>query len=715
MRHATNATRLETGGAVEQTGFKINANGKAFRILIDGLYSNKKESIVRELSSNAWDSHKKLGTTKPFFVHCPTPFRPEFFVRDYGVGMTHATVMDLYSTLFASDKDETDDLVGMFGLGSKSPFAYTDQFCVSCYDGVNVRHYGAGIGEGGVPQIILMSTEPCNEPLGVRVSFAVESKDFDDFEKAINRVSLAFDPLFETNKKLTSELGFAEISGDGWQAYRGGNLPSEFNVRQGCVIYPLEGVGGIKLPSTYSYGDKAGRKYLFECPIGTVEVTSSREKIAYSTKVVDYLKGRLAKFLKEYPTLIAEKAKHIENVHDYFKMIEGLKPSFVKDGYAHPETGLTSETIKIESPACIMNVGYSSSGNRWEYSTEKQVEARPADAAKDFVIEIKDITLLLDVARDPKSALNEREHRRVSRLLRAYVEAHMPTAMVTFWLGLKWTDRFIEICLPNIERKTLTVKDLFNIVPGRRGERPAEQIRGVAMIKGDSNEQRPVTSLEGTPKECAWVMADHFRAHQRGLRALATYFGVTEFYVASSNAVKQLKESHIPSLQEHIDAYLRENYKIGWSDWVALHNACNRLTYNSRNIFNFVKVLEENSPDQFKRLTASKTFIAVLVKALAPFVRNGLVPFNRLSNLESVIELLNKRAVKQPLEPHTQNLVKCTEVYAAHDGSPQFCFLHALTDRTEYSVKQMKLAVTALIAAFTTIPVTEKSKKWKDL
>ena len=135
---------LETNRSEEQGTFRIKATGKAFRVLIDGLYANKAQSIVRELASNAFDSHIAAKTSKPFFIHVPTTMRPEFYVRDYGIGMSHQKVMNLYSTLFDSDKDEDNDLVGMFGLGSKSPFAYTDQFYVTCYDGSEARADDSG-------------------------------------------------------------------------------------------------------------------------------------------------------------------------------------------------------------------------------------------------------------------------------------------------------------------------------------------------------------------------------------------------------------------------------------------------------------------------------------------------------------------------------------------------------------------------------------------
>ncbi len=134
MKYNPHLQPLETEGFGETRDYSIAATGKAFRNLMDGLYSRKIEAVVREISTNAQDSHTEAGwPTRPFLVQLPTVFRATFSVRDYGVGMPHAQVMDRYSTLFDSTKDQSNDQVGMLGLGSKSPFAYTDGFTLRCW------------------------------------------------------------------------------------------------------------------------------------------------------------------------------------------------------------------------------------------------------------------------------------------------------------------------------------------------------------------------------------------------------------------------------------------------------------------------------------------------------------------------------------------------------------------------------------------------------
>lgn len=102
VREGANAIGLEG----ERASFQIEANGKAFRTLIDGLYSNKIRAVIRELSSNARDAHIDAGNSEMLFeVTIPTNLNPTFRVRDYGTSLSHDDVMVLYTTIFRSTKE----------------------------------------------------------------------------------------------------------------------------------------------------------------------------------------------------------------------------------------------------------------------------------------------------------------------------------------------------------------------------------------------------------------------------------------------------------------------------------------------------------------------------------------------------------------------------------------------------------------------------------
>jgi HSP90 family molecular chaperone len=157
--------------------FRIRNSAKAFNILSSGLYANKIRAIVRELSCNAVDSHVAAGRSEtPFDIHLPNQLEPWFAIRDYGTGLSHEQVTNIYTTYFESTKTNSNDFIGALGLGSKSPFSYTDNFTVTAIkDGIK-GIYSAFINAEGVPSIAKMGEEETTEPSGVEVKFSVNDR-----------------------------------------------------------------------------------------------------------------------------------------------------------------------------------------------------------------------------------------------------------------------------------------------------------------------------------------------------------------------------------------------------------------------------------------------------------------------------------------------------------------------------------------------------------
>ena len=90
MKLNKNVNVIERSGQFEESNYTIDATAKAFSILSDGLYANKIRAVVRELSTNAYDSHIDAGKKDvPFEVHLPNSMEPHFSIRDFGTGLSH--------------------------------------------------------------------------------------------------------------------------------------------------------------------------------------------------------------------------------------------------------------------------------------------------------------------------------------------------------------------------------------------------------------------------------------------------------------------------------------------------------------------------------------------------------------------------------------------------------------------------------------------------
>lgn len=300
MRDVDTSTALETEievesfGAQETGSFSIAVNGKAFDILMSGLYSRANEAIVRELCTNAFDAHLAAGCVdRPFRLQLPSRWDDRFAVRDYGTSLGHHSVMTLYTKVFQSTKDKTNAQVGKYGLGSKTPFAYTDQFTVTAWMDGEKRVYTAFRDAERIPKISLFAREVVDHStegneVGLEVSFPVQPKDLGSFNDAARRVLMGFDVKPITRSDVVQELAPSFQAKDGsWKVYPSGNdlpLPDAPHVRQGCVIYPvdIQAVGRVaNADDMKGLNAFAHEMIILDMPIGTVEVTPSRETLSY--------------------------------------------------------------------------------------------------------------------------------------------------------------------------------------------------------------------------------------------------------------------------------------------------------------------------------------------------------------------------------------------------------------------------------------------------
>jgi hypothetical protein len=295
--------------------FRIRNSAKAFNILSSGLYANKVRAIIRELSCNAVDSHVAAGRSEtPFDVHLPTTLEPWFAIRDYGTGLSHEQVTNIYTTYFESTKTNSNDFIGALGLGSKSPFSYTDNFTVTAIkDGIK-GIYSAFINAEGVPSIAKMGEEETTEPSGVEVKFSVNDRwDFSKFHDEARQVFTYFKlrPVIGG----VSDFKFRDVEYETENIIPGvHSTTSRHSVAiMGNIAYPVQ----VPEANQKDLGDVA---VLLNCglemhfAIGELDFQASREGLSYIPQTIDSIKRKLEAVNAQLATRITEEANKIKNL-----------------------------------------------------------------------------------------------------------------------------------------------------------------------------------------------------------------------------------------------------------------------------------------------------------------------------------------------------------------------------------------------------------------
>lgn len=346
MKTQTKLREVSTVGKIGQTtNFQIKATAHSFKILSDGLYSDKIRAVIRELSCNAYDSHIEAGKAdKPFEVHLPTIIEPYFSVKDFGVGLSHENVLHLYTTYFETTKDHSDDFIGQLGLGSKSPFSYTDTFNVtSHFNGVK-RIYIAVIGESGVPQISLLNETQTEDGNGLEVKLAVKShSDYGSFQQKAQEILCIFDPIPNvTGLRAQIKPIKIKLSGKNWmfreaeQYSRYGHENNPWAI-QGNVVYPIDmnAIQGLKDHPKYEQLRSLLRRPIgIWFKIGNLEVAANRESLSYdkrtSQNLIDHLVQILDNLQKDLELNLDKNCKTVWEAQQYFN--DNLRAQFYYRG-----------------------------------------------------------------------------------------------------------------------------------------------------------------------------------------------------------------------------------------------------------------------------------------------------------------------------------------------------------------------------------------------
>lgn len=312
--------------------FTIATSAKAFSILSDRMYRDKIGAVVREITCNAIDAHVEANSNKKVQVHLPTNSESFFSVKDFGVGLSQENIFKLYTSYFSSTKTGSNDLIGGLGLGSKSPFAYTDQFTVrSTYNG-EIKTYLAVIGSEGFPTITLVSSILTQDHNGVEIIIPTKKEDEGKWLKSASQQLYWVNDLIEFNIGVDFSLKVDDeftIPGSFWFMKSIDNSannfitsadqlgPSEFFIKMGPVVYPLNpnhlnheyNTEWYQVYRSISYG----QAIVFDVPIGSVNIAPSREELSYDPSTIRVLNKFLVEKVAEFKNKLIEKIEASSN------------------------------------------------------------------------------------------------------------------------------------------------------------------------------------------------------------------------------------------------------------------------------------------------------------------------------------------------------------------------------------------------------------------
>lgn len=280
----------------------VSDSAALMHIFSTTLYTYPMLATVREIICNGWDGHITSGRTDtPLQI---TVSDEQIVIRDFGPGIPHAKIGPIYGVFGNSTKREDGAVTGGFGLGSKAPFSYTDNFeVVSNHEGLKsvYRVSKSSMERGGKPSIDTMVQVPTDET-GIRVTIPLKSRyDAERFMAHIVEVLVLGEIRAVINGGEETQVLPLSESPSGYiiSSFKG-TLSQKINLRYGNVVYPI--------PRMDEYGEMWDQisknmnqlwneaRITFMAVPDSISIAPSREALIFMDSTVEAIRQLLSKF-----------------------------------------------------------------------------------------------------------------------------------------------------------------------------------------------------------------------------------------------------------------------------------------------------------------------------------------------------------------------------------------------------------------------------------
>ena len=319
-------------------GIKKEGLAHIFNVLRNQLYSDKVLAVIREYSTNAVDAHAEIGKLdEPIKVTLPNQLSPYFKVRDYGRGLTEKQIGQIYAMYGESTKRGTNEQIGQLGLGSKSAFAYGDNFVINSFVKGIKTSYNAFIDDTQIGQISKLTSEKSKEKDGIEIVIPSKEGDFSAFkEKALSlfthfKVKPQVEGVDEGN--FYKEDAKSLMHSDDWTIRDNGDSVAVM----GNIAYPLSTSALDLSYGTPEYQLVSDVSLCLYVNIGDLDISASREALQYTDETKQAIISKLKSILKQIPQMISDEMKDCKNLWEA-KMVYGKL--FSHGGLGHRLRGI---------------------------------------------------------------------------------------------------------------------------------------------------------------------------------------------------------------------------------------------------------------------------------------------------------------------------------------------------------------------------------------
>ena len=312
---------IQTIGDIKE--FKTSIDPKNLNIittlLSSNLYSNPEQSFIREIVSNAWDSHVEANTTNiPVIIkfnHLQNDW--EISIRDFGTGLSPERFKNVFCNIGSSTKRDSNEYIGGFGLGRFSALACSNTvYVTSYYNGI--AYYYIMVKSGNAITNNLILQKETTEKNGVEVTIK-NIKGIYSYMKALS--SLIFFPNVYVDG-IETKINDVKIKRFNNFAAASIEVNSKFLL--GNVLYPCnDEFVNVENKDFIHNIHRSGIVISFN--VGELNVTPNRESIIYDNDTIKKINDKIKAAHEELNALVEKKfPKNYNNLYDYYEVISSI-------------------------------------------------------------------------------------------------------------------------------------------------------------------------------------------------------------------------------------------------------------------------------------------------------------------------------------------------------------------------------------------------------
>ena len=304
--------------------------------MLQNPYKNNIGSIIREQSSNMEDAHREAGVTDAIRIQYGKD-ESGFYISfiDVGIGISTHRMDNIYSVYLESTKEDSNDFIGAFGLGSKSPLSYQDIFYINTrYDGIEYNYMMRKGSDG--PAIDLLNSSETTERNGTEIKIYIKNET--DLKKFLEETFLqlhyfenvlvdcsSIKPLFQGYYQNIIRDIIAKIEND-YTIIEGKHFLlrsnthfTKLHLSIGNVCYPIDyenlGIDIIFVPVALKFN------------IGDLEVIQTREDVRYTYEVINAIKEKIELLKEEFVDIYNNKVQDGIAFNDF---LDGINLSSIQ-------------------------------------------------------------------------------------------------------------------------------------------------------------------------------------------------------------------------------------------------------------------------------------------------------------------------------------------------------------------------------------------------